>query len=95
MTCVDNELTFDDICNWSRITSLLATQKPHWEPGTTHGYHGFTIGFLAGELVRRVDPHHRSFGQFIRDEIDSEFYVGVPNDEVEARVAPLIRKVSI
>jgi CubicO group peptidase (beta-lactamase class C family) len=92
---VDEQLTLDDVCNWSRMTSLLAAQKPHWEPGTTHGYHPVTNGFLGGELVRRVDPQHRSFGEFIRDEIDSEFYVGVPNDEVEARVAPLIRKVGI
>ncbi len=90
---VDEQLTLDDVCNWSRMTSLLAAQKPHWEPGTTHGYHPFTHGFLGGELIRRVDPHHRSYGQFIRDEIDSEFYVGVPDDSVEARVAPLIRKV--
>jgi CubicO group peptidase (beta-lactamase class C family) len=90
---VDGQLTLDDVYDWSRITSLLAAQKPHWEPGTTHGYHVFTHGFLGGELVRRVDPHHRSYGQFVRDELDSEFYVGVPNSNVEARVAPLIRKV--
>jgi CubicO group peptidase (beta-lactamase class C family) len=92
LPCVDEQLTLDDVCNWSRMTSLLAAQKPHWEPGTAHGYHAYTIGFLGGELVRRVDPHHRSLGQFIRDELDSEFYVGIPNDEVEARVAPLIFK---
>jgi CubicO group peptidase (beta-lactamase class C family) len=75
------------------MTSLLAAQKPHWEPGTIHGYHLVTTGFLGGELVRRVDPHHRSYGQFLRDELDSEFYVGVPNDDIEARIAPLISKV--
>jgi CubicO group peptidase (beta-lactamase class C family) len=74
------------------MTSLLAAQKPHWEPGTAHGYHAHTIGFLGGELIHRVDPHHRSYGQFIRDELDTEFYVGVPNDNVEARVAPLTFK---
>jgi CubicO group peptidase (beta-lactamase class C family) len=90
---VDEQLTVNDVCNWSRMTSLLAAQKPHWEPGTTHGYHPITGGFIGGELIRRVDPHHRSYGQFIRDELDNGFYVGVPNDDVEARVAPLIKKV--
>jgi CubicO group peptidase (beta-lactamase class C family) len=90
---LDEQLTVNDVCNWSRMTSLLAAQKPHWEPGTTHGYHPVTNGFLAGELVRRVDPHHRSYGQFIRDEIDSEFYMGISNEEFEARIAPLIQKV--
>jgi len=87
---VDEELTTEDAYDWSRMTSLLAAQKPHWEPGTAHGYHAYTFGYLAGELIRRVDPQHRSCGQFIRDELDNEFYVGVPNDEVEARVSPLI-----
>jgi CubicO group peptidase (beta-lactamase class C family) len=91
----DEQLTLDDVCNWSRMTSLLAAQKPHWEPGTAHGYHPVTNGFIGGELICRVDPHHRSYGQFIRDELDSGFYVGVPNDNVEARVAPLIHKVCI
>jgi hypothetical protein len=45
---------------------------------------------ISCELIRRVDPQHRSYGQFIRDELDSKFYVGVPNDEVEARVSPLM-----
>ncbi|CAF1433885.1 unnamed protein product [Adineta ricciae] len=93
LPCVDEPLTLDDVCNWSRMTSLLAAQKPYWQPGTTHGYHVVTVGFLAGELVRRVDPKHRSFGEFVRDELDNEFYVGVPNDEIEARVAPLIKKI--
>jgi hypothetical protein len=89
---IDQQLTLDDMCNWSRMTSLLAAQKPHWESGTAHGYHAHTFGCIGGELIRRVDPHHRSYGQFIRDELDSEFYVGVPNDDVEARVASLIFK---
>ena len=90
---VDESLTVDDVCDWTRMTTLLANQKPHWPPGTGHGYHAVTSGFLAGELVRRVDPQHRSYGQFLRDELDQEFYVGVPSDAVESRVAPLIRKV--
>ena len=57
------------------------------EPGSTHGYHGHTTGYIAGELIHRVDPQHRSFGQFVREELDKEYYVGVPNDEVASRVA--------
>lgn len=95
LPCVNERLTLDDVCNWSRMTSLLAAQKPQWEPGTAHGYHAVTLGYLAGELVRRVDPQGRSFGQFVRDEIDSDFFVGVSSEEIEARVAPLIKKVML
>ena len=89
---VEQPLTAEDAYDWNRITSLLAAQKPQWEPGSTHGSHSYTFGFLAGELVRRVDPQHRSCGQFVRDELDPEFFIGVPDGKVEARVAPLIRK---
>lgn len=93
LSFVDDELSADDVFDWARITSLLAAQKPHWEPGTAHGYHAYTLGFIIGELIRRVDPQHRPYGRFVREEIDGEFYVGVPDGSVEARLAPLIRKV--
>jgi hypothetical protein len=89
---ITQPLTTDDVCNWSKMISLLAAEKPQWKPGSTHGYHGHTIGYIAGELIRRVDPQHRSYGQFVREELDNEFYVGIPNDQVEARVAPLFDK---
>ncbi|CAF1264376.1 unnamed protein product [Adineta steineri] len=89
---VDQQLTADDVYNWSHITALLAAEKPHWIPGSAHGYHAHTLGFLAGELVHRVDPKKRSYDQFVRDELEDGFYVGVSDDKIEARVAPLIRK---
>jgi CubicO group peptidase (beta-lactamase class C family) len=36
------------------VTAALATETPWWTPGTAHGYHVHTFGFLTGELVRRV-----------------------------------------
>jgi hypothetical protein len=74
------------------MITLLINEKPHWKPGSTHGYHGHTIGYIAGELIHRVDPQHRSFSQFVREELDKEYYVGVSNDEVESRVASLYEK---
>jgi len=47
----------------------LARQKPAWEPGTRQAYHALTLGFYEGELLRRVDPQHRSLGQFFQEEI--------------------------
>ena len=90
---VDQQLTAEDGYDWSRMTSLIAAQKPHWEPGSAHGYHSHTVGFAGGELVRRVDPSRRSYGQFIRDELDRDCYVGVPSDDVQARVSPVLRKL--
>ncbi|CAF4071064.1 unnamed protein product, partial [Adineta steineri] len=78
--------------NWTVMIDMLQGQSPIWLPGTKHGYHAMTYGWLAGELVRRVDKKKRSLGQFIRDEIasklDIEFYIGLPSTE-EYRVSPL------
>ena len=45
----------------------IEAQEPLWEPGTNGCYHTFTMGYLAGELVRRVTG--RTVGQFLREEI--------------------------
>ncbi|CAF3272079.1 unnamed protein product [Rotaria sp. Silwood2] len=79
--------------NWTAMIHTLEQQKPLWTPGTTHGYHSVTYGWLAGELVRRVDPMKRSFGQFVKDEIADrlqiEFYIGLP-PELQYRISPVV-----
>jgi CubicO group peptidase (beta-lactamase class C family) len=57
----------DAIYDWNRMTGALAEESPWWEPGTTHGYHVNTFGFLAGEIVRRASGE--SIGSFFRREI--------------------------
>ena len=41
----------------TRSSSSSRAQEPIWEPGTKHGYHMRTFGWLVGELIRRVDGH--------------------------------------
>jgi CubicO group peptidase (beta-lactamase class C family) len=71
----------------------LAKKKPVWTPGTRQGYHCWTIGWYTGELLRRVDPAHRSLGRFFREEIaqplGAEFYIGLPAGIPEERLASL------
>ena len=78
-----------DACNWDLIVDLLARQEPFWTPGHRHGYHATTIGWLVGEVVRRVSG--KSLGTFFREEIARplgiEFWIGLP-EELESRVAP-------
>ena len=40
--------------DWDVMTGALAAEAPWWEPGTTHGYHAVTLGWLVGEVIRRV-----------------------------------------
>lgn len=90
---VQGEITIEEVLDWPTITERLAYTKPEWPIGSTHGYHAVTYGFLAGELVRLVDPAQRSIGQFVQDEISgplhAEFYIGLP-EELEPRVSPLV-----
>jgi CubicO group peptidase (beta-lactamase class C family) len=53
--------------DWQLMTSLLAAEEPWWRPGSGHGYHVNTFGYLAGELVRRVSG--LSAGQYLRREL--------------------------
>jgi CubicO group peptidase (beta-lactamase class C family) len=76
-----------------RLAVVLARQKPAWEPGTRQAYHALTLGFYEGELMRRVDPGHRSLGQFFQDEVASplgqDVYIRLPEEIPNARLATL------
>lgn len=44
----------DELGEWTRVTDSLAEQDPMWTPGAAHSYHAITVGFLAGEILRRA-----------------------------------------
>lgn len=91
LPAIDEPLPVEAAYDWARMTAALEGQAPHWEPGTAHGYHPFTFGWIVGEVVRRVSG--RSIGTFIRDEIAGplalELWVGLP-EEHEPRVARIL-----
>jgi CubicO group peptidase (beta-lactamase class C family) len=73
------------------VVDALARQPPAWTPGTAHGYHPRTFGFLLDELVRRVADGeslasywHRVFAE----PLSLRFWIGVPQD-VLPQVAPV------
>jgi CubicO group peptidase (beta-lactamase class C family) len=88
---VDGTMTIDQVLAWEPVVDALARQAPAWPPGTAHGYHATTYGWLVGEVIRRVTG--RSPGTYLRDEIagplGATFHVGLPA-ELEPRVATLI-----
>src|SRR4051812_43939337 len=87
---VDAHLTPSELCAWQPIIEALAAQRPYWEPGTAHGYHALTYGWLVGEVVKRVDG--RSIGRYFADEVakplELDFFIGLPEAE-EPRVSRL------
>lgn len=58
------------------MAQRLARQTPEWAPGTAHGYHALTFGWLIGELVRRHTG--MTVGQFAHDEFGSDLWIGAP-----------------
>jgi CubicO group peptidase (beta-lactamase class C family) len=79
--------------NLDQLAAVMARHKPAWTPGTRQAYHGLTLGFYEGELMRRVDPQHRTLGQFFQDEIATplgeDFYIRLPEEIPAARLATL------
>ncbi|MEX2294061.1 MAG: serine hydrolase domain-containing protein [Acidimicrobiales bacterium] len=88
---VDATLTLDEALAWDPMIRALEAQAPVWEPGTAHGYHATTYGWLVGEVVRRVSG--KSLGTFFQDEFATplglDFWIGLPEDQ-QSRVAPLL-----
>jgi len=91
MAAVRRPLEPAALFDWDTMTSALAEMEPWWEPGSKHGYHALTYGWLVGELVRRLSG--KSLGTFFRDEIATplaiDAHIGLPAEHDE-RVAPLI-----
>ncbi|MFD5456269.1 serine hydrolase domain-containing protein [Streptomyces olivaceus] len=93
---LDRPLSSGDALDPLRGPQAVAAQTPVWEPGTDHGYHALTYGWLLDELVRRVTGG-RGAGRWIADEIarplDLDLWVGLPPAEEAAgragRVGPL------
>jgi CubicO group peptidase (beta-lactamase class C family) len=91
LVLLDEPLTLEKLRDLDYLARVLARQKPAWPPGTRHGYHTMTLGFYMQELIRRVDPAHRSLGRFFHEEIavplSLDFYIGVPETVGDARLA--------
>jgi len=91
LAAVERPLAAGAMCEWEVMTAALAEQPPLWEPGSEHGYHALTFGWLVGEVVRRITG--RSLGSYFRDEVagplGADFWIGTPA-ELDARIAELV-----
>jgi CubicO group peptidase (beta-lactamase class C family) len=77
--------------DWDGMVARLAAEEPFWAPGTRHGYHAFTFGFVLGEVIRRITG--RTVGQFFATEVAQplglDLWIGLPATE-DRRVADLL-----
>jgi CubicO group peptidase (beta-lactamase class C family) len=94
MPVIDADVTLAEIAGWGPVVTKLAASAPVWEPGTTHGYHAITYGWLVGEVLARATG--RSPGRLLAEEVAEplglDLHVGLPVADHE-RVSPLIPAV--
>jgi CubicO group peptidase (beta-lactamase class C family) len=90
---IDERLDRRKLADPDAVAAACARQRPAWEPGRRQGYHAISLGFYESELLRRVDPQHRSLGRFFAEEIAGplgiECYIGLPADVPAERLAPI------
>lgn len=79
-----------EVTDYAAVVRALEKQKPLWPPGTAHGYHARTFGFLVQELLRRIGS--RSVAEYWRasfaEPLQLEIWIGLPA-ELNARVATI------
>ncbi|MEU9555474.1 serine hydrolase domain-containing protein [Streptomyces fumanus] len=84
---LDRPLTPEEALDPARGAEAVAAQAPVWVPGTDHGYHALTYGWLVDGLVRRVTGG-RGTGAWIADEIARplglDLWLGLPPAEQAA-----------
>jgi CubicO group peptidase (beta-lactamase class C family) len=92
---LDQPIERDVVRDLDRLADVLARQRPAWEPGTRQAYHAITLGYYEGELLRRIDPLHRSLGQFFQEEIAAalglDVFIRLPEDISERKLATISR----
>lgn len=72
-----------DVVNYAAVVRALEKQKPLWKPGTAHGYHARTFGFLLDELARRIAS--RTIADYWRgvfaEPLALDIWIGLPVEE--------------
>lgn len=80
LPALDEPLGRAAVLDWEPAAAAVAAQAPAWEPGTAHGYHPYTFGWLVGEVVRRASG--RTVGRYFAEEIARplglDLWIGLP-----------------
>ena len=88
----------DDFHNWGYVVELLEKQSPFHKPNELICYHPKTIGFLVGELIKRITK--KTIGEFLKEQIsiplNADCFIGTPevyHDNIATLIsAPSLRK---
>jgi CubicO group peptidase (beta-lactamase class C family) len=72
-----------DVLDYSAVIAALEKQTPLWPPGTAHGYHARTFGFLVDELTRRISGQRVSeyWRSTFAEPLELDIWIGLPEAE--------------
>jgi CubicO group peptidase (beta-lactamase class C family) len=79
-----------DILDYAAVIAALERQRPLWPPGSAHGYHARTFGFLIDECVRRIagKPIAQYWRETFAEPLKLDIWIGLPVSE-QHRVATI------
>ena len=79
-----------DVLDYDGVVRALEVQEPLWPPGTAHGYHARTFGFLLDELIRRTTGKTLSdyWQENFARPLGLDFWIGLP-EKKNSRVATI------
>jgi deazaflavin-dependent oxidoreductase (nitroreductase family) len=92
----DERVDRDVVADLDRLAGVMESQRPAWPPGERQAYHAITLGFYENELVRRLDPGHRTIGRVLAEDVvgplgvGEEVYLGTPTSVPDERLAALV-----
>jgi CubicO group peptidase (beta-lactamase class C family) len=91
LVALDQPVPLEKALAWKPMVDALAAQRPLWTPGTAHGYHGRTFGWLVGEVIRRVSGRTpgRYFAEEVAGPLGVDFFIGLPEVE-RGRVSRMV-----
>lgn len=91
LAVTDVPMDLEVLADPDKVAAAIDGQRPAWPAGTRHGYHGISLGWYESELLRRVDPGHRTIGRYFAEEVaaplDAAFHIGLPAEVPAERLA--------
>jgi CubicO group peptidase (beta-lactamase class C family) len=91
VAALDTAVSNDQAAALDPVLRQIERQRPWWRPGTRHGYHAITYGFIISGLVRAVTG--RTVGRYFAEEIAAplglDLYIGLPS-ALHSLVAPMV-----
>lgn len=91
LPALEEQLSRAELLDIDRVASLLAQQRPRWTPGTAHGYHALTFGWLAHGFFTAATGESTGalFRRLVAEPLELDFWIGVPKSAT-VDYAPLV-----